>query len=272
MGRCGPVPHRRMMCATGPAPDGRARRAAPEEIVIAPLTLMALAVLAYALVSGRLASTIVTAPIFFAGLGLLLGPVLGVVSVPADDEVLVLVLEAALVMVLFADSSSLDIRRWTRERSLSTRLLGVGLPLTMIAGAVVAPPPVPRARDLAGGPHRRDPGTDGRCAGPGGRGQPEGACRGPQRAQRGERAQRRPRAPVRHHLHRRRARRVRDGGRDHRRRDPAPRAGRIHRGRGCVRGRGRLADPDGRGPPPRGQSLDPDRARRARRRDVLRGR
>jgi NhaP-type Na+/H+ or K+/H+ antiporter len=106
--------------------------------VVAPLTLMALAVLAYALVSGRLASTIVTAPIFFAALGLLLGPVLGVVSVPADDEVLVLLLEAALVMVLFADSSSLDIRRWTRERSLSTRLLGIGLPLTMIAGAVVA--------------------------------------------------------------------------------------------------------------------------------------
>ena len=106
--------------------------------MVAPLTLMALAVLAYALVSGRLASTVVTSPIFFAAVGLLAGPVLGVVSLPADDETLVLLLEAALVMVLFADASSLDIRHWTRERSLSTRLLGVGLPLTMIAGAVAA--------------------------------------------------------------------------------------------------------------------------------------
>jgi NhaP-type Na+/H+ or K+/H+ antiporter len=51
---------------------------------------------------------------------------------------LVLLLEAALVMVLFADASSLDIRRWTKEPSLSGRLLGIGLPLTMVAGAVLA--------------------------------------------------------------------------------------------------------------------------------------
>ena len=41
-------------------------------------------------------------------------------------------------MVLFADSSGLDVRRWTKEPSLSGRLLGIGLPLTMVAGAVVA--------------------------------------------------------------------------------------------------------------------------------------
>ena len=49
-----------------------------------------------------------------------------------------LLLEAALVMVLFADASSLDVRRWTREAGLAGRLLGLGLPLTMLAGAVVA--------------------------------------------------------------------------------------------------------------------------------------
>ena len=49
-----------------------------------------------------------------------------------------LLLEAALVMVLFADASSLDVRRWTREAGLAGRLLGLGLPLTMLAGALVA--------------------------------------------------------------------------------------------------------------------------------------
>jgi NhaP-type Na+/H+ or K+/H+ antiporter len=106
--------------------------------MIHPVTFVALAVLAYALLSKRLSSTVVTAPIFFAVAGFVAGPVLGVVDVATDEELLILLLEAALVMVLFADASSLDIRRWTKEPSLSGRLLGIGLPLTMLAGAVVA--------------------------------------------------------------------------------------------------------------------------------------
>jgi NhaP-type Na+/H+ or K+/H+ antiporter len=106
--------------------------------VIAPVAFIALAVLVYALVARRLASTVVTAPIFFTVVGLIAGPVLGLVELAADDEALVLLLEAALVMVLFADSSGLDVRRWTKEPRLSGRLLGIGLPLTMVAGAIAA--------------------------------------------------------------------------------------------------------------------------------------
>ena len=103
-----------------------------------PLVFVAVAVLAYALLSKRLASTIITAPIFFAGLGFLAGPMFGVVDLAANDDMLMLLLEAALVMVLFADASGLDVRRWTKEPSLSGRLLGIGLPLTMVAGTVIA--------------------------------------------------------------------------------------------------------------------------------------
>jgi NhaP-type Na+/H+ or K+/H+ antiporter len=116
--------------------------------VIHPLVFIALAVLAYALLSKRLASTIITAPIFFAGIGLVAGPMLGLVELATDEELLILLLEAALVMVLFADSSSLDIRRWTREPSLSGRLLGIGLPLTIAAGAVIAAAVVQIPKDL----------------------------------------------------------------------------------------------------------------------------
>jgi len=106
--------------------------------VMNPLVFVAVAVLAYALLSKRLASTIITAPIFFAGLGFLAGPMFGVVDLAANDDMLMLLLEAALVMVLFADASGLDVRRWTKEPSLSGRLLGIGLPLTMVAGTVIA--------------------------------------------------------------------------------------------------------------------------------------
>jgi NhaP-type Na+/H+ or K+/H+ antiporter len=106
--------------------------------MIAPVSVVAVSVLCYALLSRRLASTVITAPIFFALVGLVVGPILGVVHVPPNEASLVLLLEAALVMVLFADSSGLDVRGWTREPSLSGRLLGIGLPLTMVAGTVAA--------------------------------------------------------------------------------------------------------------------------------------
>jgi sodium/hydrogen antiporter len=106
--------------------------------MLATLTIMALALLVYATLSGRLANTVLTAPIFFAFVGLAAGPALGIVTQGPRDETLMALLEAALVMVLFADSSGLDVRRWTTERSLSGRLLGIGLPLTMVAGAVLA--------------------------------------------------------------------------------------------------------------------------------------
>jgi len=58
------------------------------------LTLIGAVAFAYALVSRRLASTVLTAPIFFAGAGFVAGPVLGVVDVGPRDEVLVLQVEA----------------------------------------------------------------------------------------------------------------------------------------------------------------------------------
>jgi len=92
----------------------------------------------YALLSRRLSGTVVTAPIFFAVIGLLVGPVLGLVDVGANEALLMGLLEAALVMVLFADAADMHLRHWTREPALSGRLLGIGLPLTMLAGAALA--------------------------------------------------------------------------------------------------------------------------------------
>ena len=45
--------------------------------------------------------------------------------------------EATLGLVLFADASRIDLRTLRREATVA-RLLGIGLPLTIVAGALVA--------------------------------------------------------------------------------------------------------------------------------------
>ncbi len=106
--------------------------------VIPPLLFLALAGLAYALVSARLATSVISTPLFFVGLGLLAGPALGVVGLRPDSELLVRFLEAALAMMLFVDASSLDLRNASLKAALAGRLLAIGLPLTVVAGAIVA--------------------------------------------------------------------------------------------------------------------------------------
>ena len=46
--------------------------------------------------------------------------------------------EVTLMLVLFADASTLNLKRLVRERRLPMRLLGIGLPLTMVLGALIA--------------------------------------------------------------------------------------------------------------------------------------
>jgi NhaP-type Na+/H+ or K+/H+ antiporter len=46
--------------------------------------------------------------------------------------------EATLAVVLFSDSSRIELRGLRREMSMPVRLLGVGLPLTIAAGTLVA--------------------------------------------------------------------------------------------------------------------------------------
>ena len=46
--------------------------------------------------------------------------------------------ELTLMLVLFVDASTLNLKRLVRERRLPMRLLGIGLPLTMVLGALIA--------------------------------------------------------------------------------------------------------------------------------------
>ena len=79
-----------------------------------------------------------------------------------------LLAEATLTLVLFADASRISLRALRREYSVPLRLLGIGLPLTIVAGTLVGVPCL-LAAELAGGArarghacvHRRGPRSGG---------------------------------------------------------------------------------------------------------------
>jgi NhaP-type Na+/H+ or K+/H+ antiporter len=103
------------------------------------IALLAATLIGYALVSRRLAGTMVTAPMVFVAAGFVFGSeVLDLFETPVGSAELRLLAEVALALLLFADASALDTRRLARERSMPIRLLGIALPLTIALGAVVA--------------------------------------------------------------------------------------------------------------------------------------
>src|SRR5215831_19963619 len=103
------------------------------------LAVVAGVVLVYALVSGRLDRTPITAGIFFLSAGLLFGSKgLGWIDVGTRAETVRVLAEATLTVVLFADASRIDLRALRQEYTVPVRLLGIGLPLTIVAGCAVA--------------------------------------------------------------------------------------------------------------------------------------
>ena len=95
--------------------------------------------LAFGLISGRIERTLISAPMIFVAFGLLIGPVgLGVIEIDPTSEVLHTLAEATLVLVLFTDASRIDLRTLRTGFTLPVRMLGIGLPLTILAGTGAA--------------------------------------------------------------------------------------------------------------------------------------
>ncbi len=103
------------------------------------LAIVAATVLAIAGVSGRLTGTAVTPAMVFVVVGVLVGPfaIDEVTAAPTGEGVRTLA-EATLAIVLFADASRIKPHVLKHEYAVPLRLLGVGLPLTIAAGAVLA--------------------------------------------------------------------------------------------------------------------------------------
>ena len=99
------------------------------------IVVLSAALLAFALVSKRAEAGVVTPPMAFAALGLLIGADgLGLVRLDVDGEVIRTLAEVTLVLTLFSDASRIDVTELDRRHAIPIRLLAIGLPLTMLVG------------------------------------------------------------------------------------------------------------------------------------------
>ena len=102
------------------------------------LVIVAVTLLGVATISGRLSGTPVTPAMVFVAVGLLVGPeVLDGIDIESSSETVRTLAEATLALVLFCDASRIDLRQLRPEVGAPVRLLGIGLPLTIVLGAVV---------------------------------------------------------------------------------------------------------------------------------------
>ena len=93
----------------------------------------------YALVSAKLDSSLVTPPMIFTGVGVVIALISSqFAEEKASHEALKVVAEITLVIVLFIDASRIDLPLFLREHRIAVRLLAIGLPLAVLLGAVVA--------------------------------------------------------------------------------------------------------------------------------------
>ena len=96
-------------------------------------------ILLYSLVSSRIERTKLTAPIVFAGAGMLVFLVIpSLRGQQGNLEVFMKVAEVGLVLLLFNDASRIDRQVLKSMRNLPVRLLSVGMLLTILLGALGA--------------------------------------------------------------------------------------------------------------------------------------
>ena len=105
------------------------------------IVFIAVSVLGWALVQRRLSSTVVTGPMVFVALGLLVGSEgFGLIEIGSGSasRVVNVVLEGTLALLLYTDAAALHPSSWRKDVSLPARLLGIGLPLTIATGWLIA--------------------------------------------------------------------------------------------------------------------------------------
>jgi sodium/hydrogen antiporter len=108
-------------------------------VTVADVAIIAALVFLWGAVSARLERFDMTAPIVFTVAGVLLthGPLTPLAVKPSEELVKVLA-ETTLALVLFSDASRVGLRHLRADLGLCLRLLGIGLPLTIAVGTVLA--------------------------------------------------------------------------------------------------------------------------------------
>ena len=103
------------------------------------LLIVAISIVGFGLISRRIERSVLTSPMMFVLLGLLVGRWgLDVVAQDIETPLLHTLAEVTLVLVLFTDASRIDLKLLRRQHALPIRLLGIGLPLTIAIGWLAA--------------------------------------------------------------------------------------------------------------------------------------
>jgi len=104
---------------------------------VTAVAVVAGTVFVWGVVSARLERADLTAPIVFVAVGAVLAG-LGMVDAPSAPEVLRPLVEVTLVWVLFSDASRIRASDLRHDLGVYVRLLGFGLPLTIVLGWALA--------------------------------------------------------------------------------------------------------------------------------------
>ncbi len=104
-----------------------------------PIAIFVILIFFFTLISKRIEKTILTAPIIFTLAGMfvyLISPRLA--KLELQNHTILLIAELTLALLLFTDATRIDSRKLLKETILPGRLLGIGMPLTILAGTIVA--------------------------------------------------------------------------------------------------------------------------------------
>uniref|UniRef100_UPI003A901A8A cation:proton antiporter domain-containing protein n=1 Tax=Kordiimonas sp. TaxID=1970157 RepID=UPI003A901A8A len=101
------------------------------------LLILAVITIIVATVAKRMASTMVTIPMVFIGLGVVLS-YSGLLPKEGAQEGLHFIAEIALVILLFLDAAKVNLGELIRERNIPLRMLLIGLPLSVLLGTLAA--------------------------------------------------------------------------------------------------------------------------------------
>jgi len=95
--------------------------------------IIALIVLLYGFFSKSLENHNISGPMVFIFFGIVLSPlILDIAHLDINDDIVKTIAEIALIIVLFSDSSTINIKKFKDQWKIPTRLLLIGLPLTIV--------------------------------------------------------------------------------------------------------------------------------------------
>jgi sodium/hydrogen antiporter len=105
---------------------------------VAAFSLVLATIFVWGVFSSRAARFGLSAPMVFVAAGFVYAEGIGLLELHAEPELVKVIAEVTLVWILFADAAQVGLTRFRRDLGLYGRLLGLGLPLTMVLGTLLA--------------------------------------------------------------------------------------------------------------------------------------